>query len=162
MAHTVKYILVANRKPERLKELLDLLQDRFGSLFILRGFNDNNSAINSIDDNTSIIIFDNSIESENKELALMTIKSTFPKVNAIMRSSNVEIEMAVDDFCKKNSYHLFRKGKSWERMSPFLYSITNPIRLFIKEFFVRKFLIVFLIVFVIMGLGIFLIMNYTD
>lgn len=162
MITNVKYIFVANKNPARLKELSDFLKVRFGSVFSVREFNDNNSAINSIDDSTSVVIFDNSIDSNNKELTLMTMKNSYPKVKAIMRTTDSEIEMAVDDYCQKKSYHLFRKGKSWERVSPFIYSLTNPIRVFINEFFVRKFLAVFLIIFLVMGLGVLLIMNYTD
>jgi DNA-binding NtrC family response regulator len=162
MVNTVKYIYVANRNPERLTELSVLLKERFGSLFSIRMFNDNNSAINSIDDKTEVVIFDNSIESDNKELTLMTMKNSHPKIKAVMRSTSSEIEMAVDDYCKRKSFYLFRKGKTWERISPFIYNVTYPIRVFVYEFFVRIFLVVFLLTFLLMGIGIYYVMNYTD
>lgn len=162
MVTIVKHIFIANKNPVRLKELTALVTEKFGSLFSIRIFNDNNSAVNSIDDKTEIIIFDNSIESDNKETTLMTMKNSYPGIKTIMRSSNEDIEMAVDDYCRRKSFYLFRKGKTWEKLSPFIYNFTNPIRLFISEFFVRKFLVVFLITFLIMGIGIYYVMTYTD
>lgn len=162
METKAQHIFIANRNPVRLKELKTLISDRFGSLFSIKIFNDNNSAINSIDANTKIVIFDNSIESDNKQTTLMTMKSTYPGIKSIMRTSNEDIEMAVDDYCRRKSFYLFRKGKTWERFSPYIYDFTNPIRLFIREFFVRKFLFVFFITFLVMGIGIYLVMNYTD
>jgi hypothetical protein len=162
MVNTIKHIFIANRNPARLKELSNLVTNRFGSLFSIRIFNDNNSAVNAIDDKTEIIIFDNSIESDNKEVTLMTMKNSFPGIISIMRTSNEDIQMAVDDYCKRKSFYLFRKGKTWERISPFLYTITKPIRYLVREFYVRKFLLVFLITFLLMGIGIYYIMCYTD
>src|SRR5688572_10540249 len=106
-----QHIFIANRNPVRLKELTALVSDRFGSLFSIRIFNDNNSAVNSIDRNTEIIIFDNSLESDNKEVTLLTMKNSYPDIKSIMRTSNEEIEMAVDDHCRRKSFYLFRKGK---------------------------------------------------
>ncbi len=162
MENKNQHIFISNRNPVRLEELTKIISDRFGSLFSIRIFNDNNSAVNSIDGTTKIIIFDNSIESDNKETTLMTMKSTYPGVKSIMRTSDEDIEMAVDDYCRRRSFYLFRKGKTWERFSPYIYDFTNPIRLFIREFFVRKFLVVFLITFLVMGIGIYFAVNYTN
>lgn len=160
MVNKVQHIFIVNRNSDRLKELTSLITERFGSLFLIKTFNDNNSAVNSINETTEIIVFDNSIESNNKEVTMLTMKHSFPGIKTIMRTSTDEIEMTIDDYCKRKSFYLFRKGKTWEKLSPFLYSVTNPIRKFYQEFLVRKFVVIFLLTFVLMGIGIYYVVRY--
>ncbi len=159
MVDKTQHIFIVNRKPDRLHELVKLISDKFGSLFSIKTFNDNNSAVNSIDETTEIIVFDNSIESYNKDVTLLTMKNSFPRIKTIMRTSNDEIEMTLDDYCRRKAFYLFRKGKTWERFSPFIYNITSPIRKFYQEFLVRKFVVIFFLTFLLMGLGIWYVMN---
>lgn len=161
MVDKTQQIFIVNRKPDRLHELVVLVSGKFGSVFSIKTFNDNNSAVNSINESTEIIVFDNSLESYNKDVTLLTMKNSYPHIKTIMRTSDDEIEMMLDDYCKRKSFYLFRKGKTWEKFSPFLYNITNPMRKFYQEFLVRKFMVIFFLTFILMGFGIwFVISNY--
>lgn len=131
------------------------LNDKFGATFNISNFTNGKSALEKVDENTSIVILDYYLEGENGNDVLKSIKEINPKTEVIMLSSNEDIAIAIESFRKGATDYVIKGDKSSKKITHIIYAIlAYPIRFIVREFGVSKFLAIFLLTFVIMGIAV--------
>src|SRR4051812_18016217 len=74
------------------------LKDRFGGSLNISTYNNGESALQNVSNNTDLVILDYYMEGKNGNEILRSIKEKNPKTEVIMFSSNENIATAVEAF----------------------------------------------------------------
>lgn len=133
--------------------LKQFLQNRFGLDLTISTFNNGESCLEKVDDDTHIVILDYYMKGQNGLEILKTIKEKNPKTEVIMLSSNEDMAIAVESFRAGANDYVVKGSGSWRKITKLVeHIITEPIRIMVREFGVSKFMATFLFTFIIMGL----------
>lgn len=133
--------------------LKQFLQNRFGVSVNISTFNDGESCLEKVDENTQIVILDYYMEGQNGVEILKAIKEKNPKTEVIMLSSNEDMAVAIESFRAGANDYIVKGTGSWRKITKLVeHIITEPIRIMVREFGVSKFTAIFLLTFIIMGL----------
>lgn len=144
------------------------LEDRFGSSINISTFNDGESCLESINENTHIVILDYFLDSENRNAKngieiLKEIKKRNPKTEVIMLSRNEDVGVAIESFRSGASDYLVKGDNSLDKLISLINrTITEPIRNMVREFGVPKFLFLFFLVFIGMATVVFWILKFLS
>jgi DNA-binding NarL/FixJ family response regulator len=124
-------------------DLKHFLSNRFGTDLNISVFNDGESCIAKIDEDTHIVILDYFLDGKNGLEVLKLIKEINPKTEVIMLSSNEDIVLAIDTFRNGATDYVIKGDGALKKISKLVYHIiTEPI---------RKYMAIFLLTFVSMG-----------
>lgn len=142
------------------------LENRFGSGINISTFYDGESCLKNIDKNTNIVILDYFLNGDNSYAKngieiLKEIKARNPKTKVIMLSRNEDVAVAVESFREGASEYVIKGDNSLNKLISLINrTITEPIRIMVREFGVPKFLTLFLFVFIGMATAIYWIMKF--
>jgi len=132
--------------------LKNYLNNKFGSALKISTFYDGESCLKKIDDQTHIVLLDYFLNGKNGLEVLNDIKSINPKTEVIMLSSHEDIATAIESF-RKGARDYIVKGKgSWQKVLFRVNRIVaSPIKAWVREFGIIKFIIIFFITFLLMA-----------
>jgi len=136
-----------------ISDLKNYLIQRFGMFLNISTYNDGESCMRNLKNDTHIVILDYELHGKNGLEILKEIKAEHPKIEVIMFSGNEDIGTAIQSFRNGATDYVIKGQGSWKKLTKILYDIiTEPIRIIVREFKVTKFMAVFLLTFVIMGI----------
>jgi DNA-binding NtrC family response regulator len=130
------------------------LENRFGSDVNISTFYDGESCLENINENTHIVILDYFLNNDNSNAKdgieiLKEIKKHNAKTNVIMLSRNEDVAVAVESFREGASEFVIKGDNSLNKLISLINrTITEPVRIMVREFGVSKFLTLFLFVFI--------------
>ena len=134
---------------------------RFGREINVTSFSSGKSALAQLTGNIHMVILDYVLEGENGNDILKSIKKISPDTEVIMLSANNEMEIAVRAYRNGASNYIRKGHNSWNIITSRIYNaLTYPIRKLVKEFGINIYLAIFLCTFSVMGIGIFLALEY--
>ncbi|MES2285101.1 MAG: response regulator [Bacteroidota bacterium] len=141
------------------------LENRFGSSINISTFYDGESCLENINKNTHIVILDYfldgmNINAKNGIEILKEIKKHNAKTEVIMLSRNEDVAVAIESFRAGASGYVVKGDNSLDKIISLINrTITEPIRIMVREFGVPKFLTLFLFVFIGMATAIYWVMK---
>jgi DNA-binding NarL/FixJ family response regulator len=128
------------------------LQSRFGLDIRISTFNDGDSCLAKVDQDTHVVILDYFMEGKNGLEVLKAIKTINPKTEVIMLSNNENMALAIETFQAGATDYVVKGSNSWSKISKLVNKIvTAPMRLLVDEFRVSKYMAMFLLTFITMG-----------
>jgi DNA-binding NarL/FixJ family response regulator len=129
------------------------LQNRFGLDISISTFNDGESCLAKVDQDTHIVILDYFMEGKNGLDTLKSIKNINPKTEVIMLSKNEDMALAIETFRAGAKDYVIKGSGSWNRITKLVNNIiTAPIRLMVREFGISKYMAIFLLTFSTMAI----------
>ena len=143
------------------------LENRFGSSINISTFYDGESCLENINKNTNIVILDYFLDDANKNAKngieiLKEIKRHNAKTEVIMLSRNEDVAVAIESYRAGASEYVIKGDNSLDKIISMINrTITEPIRMMVKEFGVPKFLTLFLFVFIGMATLIYWVMKFV-
>lgn len=141
-------------------DLKHYLQDKFGVSIKITTFNDGESCIEKINQDTDIVILDYFLNGQNGLEVLKLIKEKNSKTEVIMLSSNEDISVAIQTFKNGATDYVVKGHGALKKLSKVIYQIiTEPIRLIVKEFRISKFIAVFSLTFVTIGVVVYFVLR---
>jgi DNA-binding NtrC family response regulator len=136
------------------------LQSKFGISLKISTFNDGESCLEKVNQDTHIVILDHFMEGKNGVEVLKSIKAINPNTEVIMLSNHADMAIAVESFRAGAIDYVVKGPSSWNRITKHVsHIITAPIRLIVKEFGVSKYMAIFLLTFVTMGIVVFTVLQ---
>jgi DNA-binding NtrC family response regulator len=137
------------------------LQDKFGSRLRITVFNEPKKCLESIDDNTHLVIMAYDYKSktgfENGLGMLKFIKRTHPLTEVILHSSNDDIRVILNSMKNGAKGYVVKKLNSFEQIRGIIRKrIMEPVRRIVTEFGVNKFVLIFSLVFLLMGVMVYI------
>ena len=138
-------------------ELQKFLKGKFGNELNIFTFENGATALQNINNNTSIVIIDFDLVGEIAENLLVDIKKINPKTEVIILSSNEDIGAAIDSF-RKGANSIVIKGKNVNSVleSKIYKIITYPADLLVKTLGVNKMLALFLLCITYIGIVVYI------
>jgi len=137
------------------------LQSKFGISLQISTFNDGESCLEKVNQDTHIVILDHIMEGKNGVEVLKSIKAINPKTEVIMLSSNEDMAVAIESFRAGAIDYVVKGPSSWKKITKLVgHVITAPVRLIVAEFGVSKFMAMFLLTFITMGIAVFLALHF--
>lgn len=130
------------------------LENKFGSDVNISTFYDGESCLESINESTHIVILDYFLDGENRNAKngieiLKEIKKHNAQTKVIMLSRNEDVAVAVESYREGASEFVIKGDNSLDKLISLINrTITEPIRIMVREFGVPKFLTLFLFVFI--------------
>jgi len=95
--------------------LKTFLQNRFGMSVKISTFNDGDSCLKKVNNETEIVILDYSMEGKNGLETLRSIKDINPKTEVIMLSGNEDVAVAVESFRMGAKDYVIKGQGSWKK-----------------------------------------------
>jgi len=153
MATTQKLnLFIVDDDQSMVAALKQYLNNKFGSTITISTFYDGKSCLKQIDEQTHIVLLDYFLNDENGLDVLNDIKKINPKTEVIMLSSHEDITTAIESFRKGAKDYIVKGKGSWQKiLFRINMIIANPIKAWIREFGIGKFILIFLITFSIMA-----------
>ncbi|MES2140585.1 MAG: response regulator [Bacteroidota bacterium] len=142
------------------------LENRFGTGIDISTFNDGESCMENINKNTHIVILDYFLDGVNSNAKngieiLKEIKRHNDKTEVIMLSRNEDVAVAIESFRAGASGYIVKGDNSLDKIISLVNrTITEPMRIMVREFGVPKFLTLFLFVFIGMASTIYWVMKF--
>jgi two-component system OmpR family response regulator len=141
--------------------LKQYLQNKFGINLKISTFNDGESCLQKVNEDTHVVILDHYMEGKNGVEVLKSIKAINPKTEVIMLSGNEDMGVAIESFRAGAIDYVVKGPTAWARITKLVnHVITAPIRLLTREFGVSKFMAIFLLTFATMGVAVFLALHF--
>ncbi len=138
------------------------LQSRFGLDIRISIFNDGDSCLAKVDQDTHVVILDYFMEGKNGLEVLKAIKTISPKTEVIMLSNNENMALAIETFRAGATDYVVKGSNSWSKISKLVNQIvTAPMRLLVDEFRVSKYMAIFLLTFVTMGVVVVCVLQFV-
>ncbi len=132
-----------------LKKYLD---DTFGATIKISTFYDGESCLKNLTDQTHIVVLDYFLNGKNGIEVLKEIKNISPKTEVIMFTSNEDIATAIKAFRTGAKDYIVKGKDSWQKLMSLINNIiAKPIKNWVREFGVAKFILLFFLTFFIMG-----------
>ena len=153
-------LFIVDDNKSMVEALKHYLNNKFGVSINISTFNDGETCLEQVDEDTHIVILDHFLDGKNGLEILKLIKKINPKTEVIMLSSNENIALAIDSFRAGAKDYVIKGPSSWKKITKLVnLIITEPIRILVREFGVSKYMAIFLLTFVVMGLVIFGVLN---
>jgi DNA-binding NarL/FixJ family response regulator len=142
--------------------LKQYLQNKFGLDIRISTFNDGDSCLAKVDQDTNVVILDYYMEGKNGLEVLKAIKEINPKTEVIMLSNNENMALAIETFQAGATDYVVKGSNSWSKISKLVNTIvTAPMRLLVDEFGVSKYMAIFLTTFVTMGVVVVIALQFV-
>ncbi|MBA3705091.1 MAG: response regulator [Bacteroidetes bacterium] len=139
------------------------LSNRFGASLKISTFEDGESCLEKINNETNIVILDYFLEGKNGLEILKLIKEINPDTEVIMLSGNEDMGLAIETFRSGATDYVLKGPSSWNKLTKLVNKIiTEPIRLMVSEFGVPKFMAIFFATFIAMGAVVYCVLNITS
>lgn len=136
------------------------LQNRFGKDIIVTTFENGESCLLKVNNDTHIVILDYFLEGKNGLEILKSIKKINPNTEVIMLSGNEDMGLAIETFRAGAKDYVIKGSSSWKRISKLVsHILLAPIKVIVREFGVSKFAAIFLTTFISIGLVVFIAMQ---
>lgn len=150
-------LFIVEDNPLESNRLISFLEKRFSNTLTISTFNDGESVLKNIDQNTTIVILDYDLKGESGDVLLKEIKKINALTEVIILSSAEDIATAIDAFRKGASNYVI-KGESTTRiLYSMVFKILNyPVKILVERFAVNKILAIFLTYFVFIGILVYL------
>ncbi|MFI5141576.1 MAG: response regulator [Bacteroidia bacterium] len=137
------------------------LQSKFGISLKISTFNDGESCLESINQDTHIVILDHLMAGKTGVEVLKSIKTINPKTEVIMLSNHADMATAIESFRAGAVDYIVKGPSSWNRVTKLVNQIiTAPIRLIVREFGVSKFVAIFFLTFFTMAMVVATTLHY--
>ena len=141
--------------------LRNYLDKRFAGQLNIFSFYSGKSALKEVDGNTSIVILDYTLEGENGNSTLESIKNINPKTEVIMLTSNEDIGIAIESYCKVGTEYVVKGENTWEKISGLISRVVMyPVKVLVQEMAISKYLAMFFLTFTVMAIGTYLCIKY--
>jgi DNA-binding NarL/FixJ family response regulator len=141
-------------------DLKHYLQNRFGKDIIVTIFENGESCLLKVNNDTHIVILDYFLEGKNGLEILKSIKKINPATEVIMLSGNEDMGLAIETFRAGAKDYVIKGSSSWKRISKLVSNILlAPIKVIVREFGVSKFAAIFLTTFISVGIVVFIAMQ---
>jgi two-component system OmpR family response regulator len=129
------------------------LMERFGSGVNIKTFASGEECLNSINEDTNIVILDYHLEGKNGNEVLKSIKERNPATQVIMFSSNENIGTAVESLRLGATDFVVKGHSGWKKISKLVNGIlTAPLRYIVREFRIEKFMSIFFLTFILLAI----------
>jgi DNA-binding NtrC family response regulator len=150
-------LFIVENNPLDSNRLVSYLEKRFSNTLTISTFVDGETALKSIDKNTTIVILDYDLKDEQGDVLLKEIKKINPKTEVIILSSDEGIGTAIDAF-RKGANNYVIKGESHSRIlyALVLKVLNYPVRILVERFKISKILAIFLTYFVFIGIIVYI------
>src|SRR6185437_5362136 len=133
--------------------LKQYLHRKFGFSLKISTFNDGESWLQNVNEDTHIVILDHQREGKNWGEVVKSIKTINPKTEVIMLSGSTDFDVAVQSFKAGAVDYVVTRPRSWQKVTRLVYNIlTAPIKMISKEFGISKYMAIFLLTFLTMGI----------
>ena len=143
------------------KSLSHYLRRKFGKKLKISTYFNDESALREVNKDTNIVILDYNKKNGNGIEVLESIKKINPATEVIMLSSNEEIEIAIDAYCKGAIDYVINDKTAWQKIGAIVAKIMMyPVHVLVKEFGVSKFVAIFLINFILVGIVSFVVLRF--
>jgi DNA-binding NarL/FixJ family response regulator len=111
--------------------LKNYLTGKFGERLNISTFNDRETCVNCINEETDIVILNSEFENENGNEILSLIKRRNPRTAIIMLSQNENMKAAFESFRTKAKKIAVSNGTYWKKVRSFIkYLIRKPLQIF--------------------------------
>lgn len=142
------------------EDLKHYLQNRFGKDIIVTTFENGESCLLKVNNETHIVILNYFLEGKNGLEILKSIKKINPNTEVIMLSGKEDIGLAIETFRAGAKDYIIEGSSSWKRISKLVSNILlAPIKIIVREFGVSKFAAIFLTTFISLGAVVFIVMQ---
>lgn len=153
-------LFIVNNNESAAADLRLYLKNRFGADLKITTFNDGESCLLKVNDETHIVILGYYLEGKNGLEILKSIKKINPDTEVIMLSSNDDIGLAIETLRAGAKDYVVKGEGSWKRISNLVSNILlAPIKVIVREFGVSKFTAIFLTTFISMGIVVIIAMQ---
>jgi DNA-binding NtrC family response regulator len=154
-------LFIVDDNRSMLYALRQYLSGKFGNKLKISTFEDGETCLKNINENTDVVILDYFLGEKNGNDILKTIKEKNPRTEVIMLSSNESVETAVESFRLGARNFVVKNNSAWRKISVLLETaIIQPLK-YVWEFPVTKFLAVFTATFATMGTFVLLVLELT-
>ena len=151
-SHALKLYIVDDDKPMAVA-LKNYLQSKFGRGLRIFLFQNGEKCLQSVDDETDMVVMDPDVDKAHSLELLQSIKEINPNTEVVMFSNNDDIVMAIESY-RKGAADSVAKDEIGMNKIAYLVDrlIRQPILRIFREFSVRKFTVIFLTTFLVMGI----------
>jgi DNA-binding NarL/FixJ family response regulator len=150
-------VFIADEDQIMTTALKNDLKQQFGSNIEITVFNDGKQCLENMHENVHMVILVYDFKKKSAPVngidLLKFIKKKYPMTEVVMHSSNDDIRIILKSIKKGASSYVVKESNSFSHIRSIINRrFTEPIRRIIREFGVRKFVVIFLGVFLLMGI----------
>ncbi len=150
-------LFIVENNPLDLNRLVSYLEKRFSNTLTISTFVDGETALKSIDKNTTIVILDYDLKDQQGDVLLKEINKINPKTEVIILSSDEGIGTAIDAFRKGANNYVIKSESHTRILYGLVLKVLNyPVRILVERFKISKILAIFLTYFVFIGIIVYL------
>jgi DNA-binding NtrC family response regulator len=140
--------------------LKQYLVNKFGTNLVISTFNDGESCLENVNQNTHMVILDHFLNGKNGLEVLKLIKEKNPQTEVVMLTSHEDVATAIESFRAGAKDYVVKGPSSWKKITDLIYNVISaPVRIIVREFGVSKFMAIFLLTFVIMAIVVILVLQ---
>jgi DNA-binding NtrC family response regulator len=164
---TQKYnIFILGDKPSKLGSIRRFLLNRFKNKVNIFLYFNTKTFFRMMHSRIDLIILDdlNNKRRKPEQLSevLKSIRSRFPETQVIINTSNSDVADAVEAISSGESNYRVKPNRSWFKIGILVDRIvTQPIRVLVSEWGVKKVISLFILIFFIMFAVVYLVLNIT-
>jgi DNA-binding NtrC family response regulator len=142
-------------------DLENHLISSFGERLNITTFDDGQDCLQNLNKNTHIVIVDHDVKDQKQAEIVRTIKKRNSNIKVILLLNHGGLGKAADSFRRLTNNSVL-KNTYWLKKTSLLIRklLTDPIRYIIKEYSVPTFMAVFLSTFIIMGIAVYIFLQY--
>jgi len=150
-------LFIVEENPLTATNLQNFLKKRFTDTLIISTFNNGQSVLDKIDDNTAIVILDYDLRGERADKLLIDIKNKNPNTEVIILSSDDEIGTAIDAY-RNGAKGFVRKNKNQlQRIQSIVYKIVYyPVEITKRFFGLKEIFAIYIVEVLYIGLVVFI------
>jgi DNA-binding NtrC family response regulator len=153
-------LFILNENKLQGTDLRNYLKSKFGVSIDISLFSDGASCLERVNEETQIVILDYSFYDKDGLSTLKKIKNINPKTEVIMLSSSEDMATAIESFRIGAKDYVIKGKGSRKKISDLVRRIlTEPLRMLVKEFRVRKYMAAFLLTFIGVGVAVYCVMQ---
>ncbi|MDF2438389.1 MAG: hypothetical protein K0Q95_2765 [Bacteroidota bacterium] len=157
MANQQLNVFIADEDQIMTAALRNDLKQQFGSNINITVYNDGKECLEHMHENVHMVILAYDFKKKNSPVngvdLLKFIKKKYPLTEVVMHSSNDDIRVILTSIKKGASSYVVKEANSFSHIRSIINRrFTEPIRRIIREFGVKKFVVIFLTIFLVMGI----------
>ncbi len=157
METIVQNLFIVEENPLTATNLQNFLKKRFTNTLTITTFNDGQSLLKKVDNDTTIVIIDYDLKGENADKLLIDIKKINPKTEVILLSSDEEIGTAIDVYRNGAKVIVPKNNDQFKKILSVVYKILYyPVELTKRFFGLQELFAIFVVEIAYIGLVVFI------
>ncbi|MCE3281161.1 MAG: hypothetical protein K0S44_3352 [Bacteroidetes bacterium] len=128
-------LFIVDHNKSMVSGLKNYLTGKFGEKLNISTFNDSETCVNCINEETDVVILNSALEEENGNEILTSIKRRNPRTAIIMLSQNENMKAVIESFRTKAKKIAKSNNSAWKKVRAFIkYLIWKPMQIFNSRF----------------------------